>query len=62
MGGFTSPVNVLGCPAISLPLADDWTPPPAVQLIAPWWEEELLLDVGELLERTGLVVWRPPSI
>ena len=60
MGGFTSPVNVLGCPAISLPLADDWTPPPAVQLIAPWWEEELLLDVGEELERTGLVAWRPP--
>ena len=61
MGGFTSPVNVLGCPAISLPLADEWTPPPAVQLIAPWWEEELLLDVGEFLERTGLVVSRSPS-
>lgn len=60
MGGFTSLVNVLGCPAISLPLADDWTPPPAVQLIAPWWEEELLLDIGEFLERTGLVVSRPP--
>jgi len=60
MGGFTSLVNVLGCPAISLPLADDWTPPPAVQLIAPWWEEELLLDVGEFLEQAGLVAWRPP--
>ena len=60
MGGFTSPVNVLGCPAISLPLTDEWTPPPAVQLIAPWWEEELLLDVGEFLEQTGLVASRPP--
>jgi len=60
LGGFTSPVNVLGCPAISLPLDDDGTPPAAVQLIAPWWEEEFLLDVGELLERTGLVVTRRP--
>ena len=60
LGGFTSLVNVLGCPAISLPLADDGAPPPAVQLIAPWWEEEFLLDVGELLERTGLVTSRPP--
>ncbi|MDE0171642.1 MAG: amidase [bacterium] len=60
LGGFTSMVNVLGCPAISLPLADDGTPPPAVQLIAPWGEEELLLDVGEVLERLGLVASRPP--
>ena len=60
LGGFTSPVNVLGCPAISLPLDDDGTPPAAVQLIAPWWEEEFLLDVGELLERTGLVAARRP--
>ena len=60
LGGFTSLVNVLGCPAISLPLATDGTPPPAVQLIAPWWEEEFLLDVGELLERSGLVTSRPP--
>ena len=60
LGGFTSLVNVLGCPAISLPLATGGTPPPAVQLIAPWWEEEFLLDVGEELERIGLVVTRPP--
>ena len=60
MGGFTSLVNVLACPAISLPLSTGGTPPPAVQLIAPWWEEELLLDVGEFLEQTGLVASRPP--
>ena len=60
LGGFTSLVNVVGCAAISLPLAIDGTPPPAVQLIAPWWEEEYLLDVGEFLERTGLVASRPP--
>ena len=60
LGGYTSLVNVLGCAAISLPLANDGTPPPAVQLIAPWWEEEFLLDVGEFLERTGFVASRPP--
>ena len=60
MGGFTSLVNVLGCAAISLPLDVDGTPPPAVQLVAPWWEEEFLLDIGELLERAGLVASRPP--
>lgn len=60
LGGFTSLVNVLGCAAISLPLATEGTPPPAVQLIAPWWEEEFLLDVVEFLERTGLVASRPP--
>ena len=61
LSGYTSLVNVMGCPAISLPLADDGTPPPAVQLIAPWWEEEFLLDFGELLERAGLVASTPPA-
>ena len=60
LGGFTSLVNMLGCAAISLPLATGGTPPPAVQLIAPWWEEEFLLDIGESLERAGLVAWRRP--
>ncbi len=60
LGGFTSLVNVLGCAAISLPLVDGGTPPPAVQLIAPWGEEEFVLDVGEALERLGLVASRPP--
>lgn len=60
LGGFTSLVNVLGCAAISLPLADGGAPPPAVQLIAPWWGEEFLLDIGEELESAGLVAARPP--
>ena len=59
LGGFTSLVNVLGCAAISLPLAAGGAPPPAVQLIAPWREEEFLLDIGEELESAGLVATRP---
>ena len=60
LGGYTSLVNMLGCAAISLPLAAGGVPPPAVQLIAPWREEEFLLDIGDELERTGLVASRPP--
>ena len=60
LAGYTTLVNVLGCPAISLPVADEGIPPPAAQLVAPWYEEELLLDVGEALERTGVAVSMPP--
>ena len=60
LAGYTTLVNVLGCPAISLPVADEAMPPPAAQLIAPWHQEELLLDVGEALERAGLAVSGPP--
>ncbi len=62
LAGYTALVNVVGCPAISLPIAGDGVPPPAIQLIAPWWQERILLEVGEQLERTGLVVSpSPPS-
>ncbi|MDE0171643.1 MAG: amidase [bacterium] len=60
LAGYTALVNVLGCPAISLPLRDEGIPPPAAQLVAPWGREELLLDVGEALERAGLAVSIPP--
>ena len=58
--GFTSLVNLLGCPSISLPTVYGGTPPFSVQLMAPWWREDLLLDTGEALERAGLVRFRPP--
>lgn len=62
LSGYTALVNVLGCPAISLPVAADGTPPPAVQLVGPWWSEELLLQVGAALERSGLVTSRKPPV
>ena len=58
---YTTLVNVLGCPAVSLPVADEGIPPPAAQLIGPWRREEFLLDVGEALERAGLAVSVPPA-
>ena len=60
LSGFTSLVNVFGCPAISLPVADGGIPPPAVHLVAARWQEDLRLDIGEALERSGLVASTPP--
>lgn len=60
LSGYTSLVNVLGCPAISLPLVGEGIPPPSVQFIGPWWGEELLLEVGAMMERAGLVASTPP--
>ena len=60
LSGFTALVNHLGCPALALPLDKPGTPPPSVQLVAPWWEEELLLSVGGWLERAGVAAVRNP--
>ncbi len=60
LSGFTALVNHLGCPALALPLNKPGIPPPSVQLIAPWWEEELLLAVGRRLEQAGIAAVRSP--
>ena len=60
LSGFTALVNHLGCPALALPLDKPGRPPPSVQLIAPWWQEELLLSVGARLEQAGITAVRSP--
>lgn len=62
LSGFTALVNHLGCPALALPLTAPGTPPPSVQLIAPWRQEEQLLETGVILEEAGLVGYRPPPL
>lgn len=57
---FSALVNVVGVPAISLPLTGDGAPPVSIQLVAPWWNEETLIAVGRRLERDGLVGVRHP--
>jgi len=48
----TSPFNVTGQPALSLPLAhDDDGMPIGVQLVAAFGREDVLLRVGAQLER-----------
>ncbi len=66
---FTSLVNVSGCPAISIPVPRSGQSsgvPFSLQLVAPWWREDLLLRVSSVLEREGvarsvLAVGTPPS-
>jgi len=64
---FSALVNHAGVPAIAMPLAAEPdprpdVPPPSLQLIAPWWQEDLLLGVAAQLERSGAVGFRPPPI
>ncbi|MXW68495.1 MAG: hypothetical protein F4Z61_00680 [Acidimicrobiia bacterium] len=54
---FTSLVNVSGCPAISIPVprSDQSSGVPfSLQLVAPWWREDLLLRTAAILERQGV--------
>jgi aspartyl-tRNA(Asn)/glutamyl-tRNA(Gln) amidotransferase subunit A len=50
---FSMLVNHAGCPALSLPLQGSGAPPFSLQLVAPWWREDLLLGVCAGLERDG---------
>jgi amidase len=68
LGQFTSPFNITGQPAISLPLhhGSDGLPV-GVQLVAPYGREDLLLRIAAQLEwvapwerrRPPISVWRP---
>lgn len=54
---FNTLVNVTGCPAISIPVPrSDQTSgvPFSLQLVAPWWREDLLLRASSALERDGV--------
>ena len=60
---FSALVNHAGLPAIAMPLtivADSTLPPPSLQIIAPWWREEVLLALASRLENEGLAGMRPP--
>jgi aspartyl-tRNA(Asn)/glutamyl-tRNA(Gln) amidotransferase subunit A len=52
---FVSLVNQIGCPALTAPIAFEGSPPPSLQLIAPWWEEARLLEMGLALEAAGVI-------
>ena len=43
---FTVPVNLAGLPAISMPCGISENLPVGLQLIAPWFEEETLFNIG----------------
>ncbi|MFJ2562790.1 amidase [Streptomyces sp. NPDC088770] len=64
MGVFTSLFNVTGQPAISLPVHHDLATglPVGVQIVAAPWREDLLLQVGHLLEQALLWNDRHPPL
>jgi aspartyl-tRNA(Asn)/glutamyl-tRNA(Gln) amidotransferase subunit A len=58
---FSSLVNHMGVPALALPMRHPGSPPPSLQVIGPWWSEQLLLNLGRSLEAAGVAeVRRPP--
>lgn len=60
---FTYPFNVTGQPAISVPVPDSDRLPGAVQLVAAWGREDLLLAVaGQLEEELAWDATLPPLI
>jgi aspartyl-tRNA(Asn)/glutamyl-tRNA(Gln) amidotransferase subunit A len=62
---FSALINHSGNPAIALPLRRFESidgPPPSLQLVAPWWQEDLLIGIGAHLEDRGVVGFTPPPI
>ncbi|MEC7764405.1 MAG: amidase [Pseudomonadota bacterium] len=48
---FTRPINLLGLPALSVPLVKGGSEGPlSVQVIGPEWSEDLIADLGEWIE------------
>jgi Asp-tRNA(Asn)/Glu-tRNA(Gln) amidotransferase A subunit family amidase len=52
---FSSPVNSMGLPALTVPIACDGAPPPSIQLIGSAWSEAQLLAIGGALEQAAVV-------
>ncbi len=57
---FSAPVNHAGLPALVAPIATSGNPPPATQIIAPWWNERRLLEFGMALEALNVIDVRLP--
>ena len=50
---FTVPVNIAGLPAISIPCGEIAGLPVGLQIVAPWREEEILFEIGDLLKENN---------
>jgi Asp-tRNA(Asn)/Glu-tRNA(Gln) amidotransferase A subunit family amidase len=59
---FSSLVNQLGVPALSVPLDTEGSPPPSLQIIGPWWSERSLLAIGRSLESADICRPKEPPV
>ncbi len=58
---FTALVNHMSAPALVVPLATDGAPPPALQMIGPWWSESQLGEFAGRLELAGILGATEPA-
>jgi aspartyl-tRNA(Asn)/glutamyl-tRNA(Gln) amidotransferase subunit A len=58
---FTALVNHTSCPAVVAPLATGGTPPPALQIVTPWWGEERALVFAQRLTEWDLLTVPEPA-
>ena len=59
----TSPFNMTGLPALSVPYAfSSEKLPIGIQLVARWLDEDTILRLGAMLERRGGLGDRHPNI
>ena len=62
LANFTSPINAIGIPSLSMPITGTGTPPLSAQLIGPTWSEATLLTVAHKLESEGIVGFAIPPL
>ena len=55
LASFTAPINRIGLPALAAPVSGSAGVPISVQLIAPKWQESVILETAGMLERIGIL-------
>lgn len=55
LASFTAPINRIGLPALAAPVIGPSGVPVSVQLIAPMWRENVILETAGLLEGLGIL-------
>lgn len=55
LASFTAPINRIGLPSLAAPIATETGLPFSVQLIAPKWQEHIILEAAGHLESAGLL-------
>ncbi|MBS7539327.1 AtzE family amidohydrolase [Ancylobacter lacus] len=62
IGIYTQPISFIGLPVVAAPIPGPETLPIAVQLIAPFWREDLALRAAAALEAAGVALVPPAAL